>query len=713
MNNSFLKEKAMKRPVSLALGLIVSTGFVLTSVSRAEEQAQSAAAEPIKVFVIAGDENVLDMGVVHSTQTKVLDSFQPLQAPAAGTKGGGNRLAEVSVYKGAYSATADYEALEPEVKAPVTLGEEVKRPRQKQPPTSTVEAFPELSQQEGYTTVVRATFAVEEPGHYEFHPGAGDSAFNVTLVNGQEVYRRDIADQQAKVTPVELEPGQRHGIKTIYFTKPNPAYEIIILDRPGTLESIVAKDPAYSFLKDKNGAWSTRDDVIVYDLHPILNNTKAVGHPLQVGDVPYGGATLRGMFGADLMFGHVMGDSVQEPVLIVRFATYDPIWFQRGSRSLGKDYLSPSAGGNPDLAGGWDVIHYNCGVWDASYREDGSKYYSGRQGEHTTSVADYEANLRVLFARLKKTGAAVIFSSTTPVWPGDPGRPNADVKQFNAVAEKVAREYGVIFEDLYAEVLRQGVGLTTNVHDVGNLAPHVTKTILDALAAREKSTTPLPRVLLIGDSITGTYQEQVTNNLDGKAVCYKNPGNGACSWNGLKNMDNWLDLKTYLQCGQEYHELIDGLRRILADPAAAFPGYKGQDVELAGFIWFQGILDSQSPSMSADYERNLSCFIKDIRGDLKNPNLPVVVTAMSSQAQRPEGNLAKAYQAQLAVGDATKHPEFADTVVSIECGNRPPDVKGVPLANDPKAYLELGRTWAQAMLQLLAHANGNTRGTAP
>lgn len=540
----------MKRLVSLALGLIVSAEFVSAAGPQAEGQAPPAVAKPISVFVIAGDENVLDMG------------------------------------------------------------------------------------------------AIESP-------------------------------------------------------KPGPANEGVIRDRPGTLEAIVATDPAYSFLKGPTGTWTTRDDVVVHDLHPILNSTRAIGHPLKVGDVPYGGAKPRGMFGADLMFGHLMGDALQEPVLIVRFATYDPVWFQRGSRSLGKDYLSPSAGGNPDRAGGWDVIHYNCGVWDATYREDGSKYYSGRKGEHTTSVADYEANLRALFRRLKKTGSTVIFSSTTPVWPGEPGKPNADVKQFNAVAEKVAKEHGVIFEDLHAEVLRQGVPLTTNVHDVGKLAPHVTKTILDALAAREKSTTPLPRVLLIGDSITGTYQEQVTKNLDGKAVCYKNPGNGACSWNGLKNMDNWLDLETYLQCGQEYHELIDGLRRILADPAAAFPGYKGQGVELAGFIWFQGILDFQSPSMSADYEKNLTCFINDIRRDLESPNLPVLVTAMSSQAQRPQGNLAKVYEAQLAVGDATKHPEFTGTVTSIECGKGPPDVKGVPLANDAQAYLELGRSWAEAMLQLV------------
>lgn len=473
----------------------------------------------------------------------------------------------------------------------------------------------------------------------------------------------------------------------------------VLLDHPRTLASAVSQNPEFAFLKDKSGAWVNRDDVVVYDLHPILNNTKTVGHPLQVGDVAYGGAQRRGAFGADLMFGHVMGDYFDQPVLIVRFATYHPVWFQRGSRSLGKDYLSPSAGGNPDLKGGWDVIHFNWGVWDATYKDKSSKYYQGHGS--TTSVADYENNLRKLVERMKKTGATLIFSNTTPVWKGEPDRPNADVKEFNAAARKVMEENGVIYEDLYSEVLRQGAGKSQNVHDVGNLGPHVIKTIEEALAARKNPTKPFPRVLLIGDSITGTYQEQVIKNLDGKALVYKNPGNGESTWTGLKRIDDWLDLKNYLQCGQEYHELIDGLRGILANPGAAFPGYEGQGVELAGFVWYQGILDANSSSMAGDYERNLVNFIQDVRSDLKVPNLPVVVTAVSSQAQRPQGNLAKVYQAQMAVGDAAKHPEFAGNVVSIECGNAARDPKGIALGQDATAYLQVGKAMAQAMLTLI------------
>ena len=39
------------------------------------------------------------------------------------------------------------------------------------------------------------------------------------------------------------------------------------------------------------------------------------------------------------------------------------------------------------------------------------------------------------------------------------------------------KENGVIIDDLNAEVRRQGLPKTTNVHDVGNLAPKVTETI--------------------------------------------------------------------------------------------------------------------------------------------------------------------------------------------------------------------------------------------
>jgi len=63
------------------------------------------------------------------------------------------------------------------------------------------------------------------------------------------------------------------------------------------------------------------------------------------------------------------------------------------------------------LGGGkWDVIHFNWGIHDLKYMPDGK-----RQVE----PAGYEANLRKLVARMKATGAKLIWATTTPIPDGE------------------------------------------------------------------------------------------------------------------------------------------------------------------------------------------------------------------------------------------------------------------------------------------------------
>jgi acyl-CoA thioesterase-1 len=50
----------------------------------------------------------------------------------------------------------------------------------------------------------------------------------------------------------------------------------------------------------------------------------------------------------------------------------------------------------------------------------------------------------------------------------------------------------------------------------------------------------LPRVLLIGDSISIGYTVRVQKGLAGKANVYRIPENGADTVNGLKKIDSWL-----------------------------------------------------------------------------------------------------------------------------------------------------------------------------
>lgn len=387
--------------------------------------------------------------------------------------------------------------------------------------------------------------------------------------------------------------------------------------------------------------------------------------------------------------------------MILRFANWHDTWFFRGSRSLSHDYRPPSSGG--DLGGSWDVIHFNFGVWDASYREKGSRYTK----HPTTTVEDYEKNLRKIVAKLKQTGATLIWGNVTPVWDGTPEKPSGDEDAYNRVAAKVMEENGVIINDLNAYSRSMGYPKTNDVHSVGTLAPKVTETILEALAKREKSTKPLPRVLLVGDSITGSYQGQVIKDLDGKAAVFKNPGNGECSFNGVARMDQWLDLESYLMNGQEYLELVDAIHKGLGEELPRiFPEAASRGSELAGVIWFQGIQDGMWPSKAEAYEENLANFIRDIRKEFRSPGLPFVVGGLAG-ADKMTPTQQQVFDAQMAVGDAARYPEFKDTVTSIDTRPMSFDPKECPGGRDryrghAGSYLQIGEAMGKAMLGLLA-----------
>lgn len=93
--------------------------------------------------------------------------------------------------------------------------------------------------------------------------------------------------------------------------------------------------------------------------------------------------------------------------------------------------------------GKWDVIHFNWGIHDLKYMPDGK-----RQVE----PADYEANLRALVARMKKTGAKLIWATTTPIPEGElnPPRKFGQVPEYNAIAARVMKENDVAVNDLNA-----------------------------------------------------------------------------------------------------------------------------------------------------------------------------------------------------------------------------------------------------------------------
>jgi acyl-CoA thioesterase-1 len=102
--------------------------------------------------------------------------------------------------------------------------------------------------------------------------------------------------------------------------------------------------------------------------------------------------------------------------------------------------------------GKWDVIHFNFGLHDLKYLDAAGQLAPPDKGKQVHPLAEYETNLRTIVARLKKTGAKLIFATTTPVPAGSQGRVEDDAARYNAVAVRVMREQGIAINDLHAFV---------------------------------------------------------------------------------------------------------------------------------------------------------------------------------------------------------------------------------------------------------------------
>jgi len=100
----------------------------------------------------------------------------------------------------------------------------------------------------------------------------------------------------------------------------------------------------------------------------------------------------------------------------------------------------------------WDVIHFNFGLHDLKYLGPKGQNLADpkAEGSHQqVPIADYEKNLRTMVARLEKTGAELVWRTTTPVPPGARGRVVGDSVRYNQAAAKVMNERKIAIDDMY------------------------------------------------------------------------------------------------------------------------------------------------------------------------------------------------------------------------------------------------------------------------
>ena len=129
----------------------------------------------------------------------------------------------------------------------------------------------------------------------------------------------------------------------------------------------------------------------------------------------------------------------------------------------------------------WKVITFNFGLHDLKIMEN---------GKHQVSLGDYEQNLDNIASRLKKTGARLLFVTTTPVPEGklSPLRIPGDEVKFNEAALRVMKKHRIPVVDLYAFAKPRLAEIqgTANVHFKKEAQPLLAEVVAKAIEGQLK-----------------------------------------------------------------------------------------------------------------------------------------------------------------------------------------------------------------------------------
>lgn len=314
-----------------------------------------AAEAPVKVYILAGQSNMVGIGQV---------------------TGGDSRWEEelidpvVSIYPGPYDASADYDKMKPKktIKLQTWGG-----------------VSPEEFPNEGDVQIMRGEIMMKETAIYEFYPGHGNSRENIMWIDGVEVHRVE-PDQEPVTRAIKMEAGQKKPFKVIYLNKEGSSLGWFArVDFPGTLKTLVNVEGKFSYLVDEKGSFIPRNDVWYKGVV-----TATANQWLNIGC----GAS-KSSIGPELGFGHMVGNFHDEPVLLLKAS--------QGNRSLGWDFLPPGSERfehtDPD-----GTTYVYAGYKDTSLRwekgtqpEEGGSWYGGKQYDDCFNaakevLADFDKN---------------------------------------------------------------------------------------------------------------------------------------------------------------------------------------------------------------------------------------------------------------------------------------------------------------------------------
>jgi alpha-galactosidase len=169
------------------------------------------------------------------------------------------------------------------------------------------------------------------------------------------------------------------------------------------------------------------------------------------------------------------------------------------------------------------------------------------------------------------------------------------------------------------------------------------------------------------------------------------------------------------QGGEQYDKTVAAAKGVLSNFNTLYTNYAAQGYVVAGFGWFQGWNDIAGEAVyPGRYETNLANYIKAIRTEFNVPtNTPFVVTTCGFFGTNASGDALTVINAQLAMNDTNKYPEFAGNVKTMDTRGYWREVAESPANQDyhynrnAETFMLVGDAMGRAMLELLAPATVN------
>ena len=191
----------------------------------------------------------------------------------------------------------------------------------------------------------------------------------------------------------------------------------------------------------------------------------------------------------------------------------------------------------------------------------------------------------------------------------------------------------------------------------------------------------------------GSERYEVEEN--GKTMVYAGFGDSPAKWE--KGTE---PKKIGWTAGCQYTGDVAAAKKVLAQLDKYHPGAK--KYEVAGFFFWQGDKDRYNAAHAGRYELNLVNFIKALRKDFNAPNAKFVCATLGQTKKGAGGNEGKILEAQMAVADPQKHPEFKGTVATVY--SNPLSMGGASNSHyggNAETYMNVGEAMGKAMVELL------------